>query len=134
MRNRDFDKKRTEVQVAADIREKLAWLLPMAESTLSLSQHPGMIGECLLTGSPGENDHVKVLKIQTLYHADRLKTEGYIKDMIMDLDIHIKARELRMGELLGSSTLDQSASQVVATGSASTCTGRPAIEFDRMID
>ncbi|KAF0902525.1 hypothetical protein E2562_017923 [Oryza meyeriana var. granulata] len=121
MRRRDRDDERTETQIVRDMSKKLEWLLPMAESTTRLSQHSGTIGECLLTGTLNGYDQAKVLKIQTLYHADKMKIEGYIKDMVMDLHLLIKAAKRKVDAAYQSSTLDQSAIQE-ATGLASTAT------------
>ncbi|EAZ17647.1 hypothetical protein OsJ_33183 [Oryza sativa Japonica Group] len=121
MRHGDFDDQRTETQIADEMTRRLEWLYPMAEFTIRLSQHTGMIRECLVSGSLSDRDQRKMLKVQTLYHADKMKTDGCIIDMVMDLHLLIKAARLRADAPHHSGPLDQPVSTSgSSTSSAST--------------
>uniref|UniRef100_A0A0E0MD49 DUF3475 domain-containing protein n=1 Tax=Oryza punctata TaxID=4537 RepID=A0A0E0MD49_ORYPU len=125
MRRDDFDDERTETQIADEMTRRLEWLYPMAEFTIRRSQNTGMIRECLVSGSLSDRDQgKKILKVQTLYHADKMKTDVCIIDMVMDLHLLIKAARLRANTPHHSGPLDQPGSiSGSSTSSASTSIG-----------
>lgn len=72
---------------------------------------------------PNGTDDGKVLKIQTLYHVDKEKTEGYILDMVLSLNNFVCGTHERLDKLLNNyNTSDRSARQK-ATNLASSSHG-----------
>ncbi|KAG8091145.1 hypothetical protein GUJ93_ZPchr0011g27542 [Zizania palustris] len=137
---------RTEARLRSELATTLDWLVPMADSTERLFRCNGMLGEWIAKGDLNREDESKPLKIQSLYYADRIKTEGYIKGMILALHHLIRAARQRLEEMSRERiTRDQSARQEAitddqsesesdeATSSASTSTGSSAGFMD-MID
>ncbi|CAI9114693.1 OLC1v1015472C1 [Oldenlandia corymbosa var. corymbosa] len=73
-------------QVKAEMEKTLHWLVPMATNTTKAHHGFGWVGEWANTGSEmnrktsGQTD---LLRIQTLHHADKEKTEAYILDLVV---------------------------------------------------
>ncbi|KAL5204338.1 hypothetical protein ABZP36_009209 [Zizania latifolia] len=138
---------RTEARLRSEMATTLDWLVPMADSTERLFRCNGMLGEWIAKGDLNREDESKPLKIQSLYYADRIKTEGYIKGMILALHHLIRATRLRLEEMSRERiTRDQSARQEAithdqsesesqeATSSASTSSTGASAGFMDMID
>lgn len=76
----------TVAQIKAEMEKTLQWLVPLATNTTKAHHGFGWVGEWANTGSEvnrkpaGQND---LLKIETLYHADKEKTEHYILDLVV---------------------------------------------------
>ncbi|KAH6763687.1 Ikzf5, partial [Perilla frutescens var. frutescens] len=76
----------TVPQIKAEMEKTLQWLVPMATNTTKAHHGFGWVGEWANTGSEmnrkatGETD---LLRIETLYHADKEKTEAYILDLVV---------------------------------------------------
>lgn len=74
-------------QIKAEMEKTLQWLVPMATNTTKAHHGFGWVGEWANTGSEmnhkptDQTDHL--LRIETLYHADKEKTEAYILDLVI---------------------------------------------------
>lgn len=73
-------------QIKAEMDKTLRWLVPIATNTTKAHHGFGWVGEWANTGSEmnrkpaGQAD---LLKIETLHHADKIKTESYILELIV---------------------------------------------------
>lgn len=73
-------------QIKAEMEKTLQWLVPMATNTTKAHHGFGWVGEWANTGSEvnrkptGQTD---LLRIETLHHADKEKTEAYILDLVV---------------------------------------------------
>ncbi|KAL3641363.1 DNAJ domain protein [Castilleja foliolosa] len=76
----------TAPQIKAEMEKTLHWLVPMATNTTKLHHGFGWVGEWANTGSEmnrqpaGPTD---LLRIETLHHADKEKTESHILDLVV---------------------------------------------------
>ncbi|GLT29880.1 hypothetical protein SLA2020_047160 [Shorea laevis] len=76
----------TVPQIKAEMEKTLQWLVPIATNTTKAHHGFGWVGEWANTGSElnrkpaGQTD---LLRIETLHHADREKTEAYILDLVV---------------------------------------------------
>ncbi|XP_040998511.1 protein PSK SIMULATOR 1-like isoform X1 [Juglans microcarpa x Juglans regia] len=73
-------------QIKAEMEKTLQWLVPIATNTTKAHHGFGWVGEWANTGSEvnrkpaGQTD---LLKIETLHHAGKEKTETYILELVM---------------------------------------------------
>lgn len=73
-------------QIKAQMEKTLQWLVPMATNTTKAHHGFGWVGEWANTGSDvnrkpaGQAD---IIRIETLHHADKEKTEAYILDLVV---------------------------------------------------
>ncbi|XP_073223651.1 protein PSK SIMULATOR 1 isoform X2 [Cicer arietinum] len=85
-------------QIKAEMEKTLQWLVPIAANTTKAHHGFGWVGEWANTGSDvnrkpaGQTD---LLKIETLHHADKDKTEGYILELVIWL--HHLVSQVRVG-------------------------------------
>ncbi|CAN4099901.1 unnamed protein product [Withania somnifera] len=71
----------TVQQIKAEMEKTLQWFVPMATNTTKAHHGFGWVGEWANTGKPsGQTD---LLRIETLYHADKEKTEAYILELVL---------------------------------------------------
>ncbi|TYG69999.1 hypothetical protein ES288_D05G276700v1 [Gossypium darwinii] len=76
----------TVPQIKAEMEKTLQWLVPIATNTTKAHHGFGWVGEWASTGSEvnhkpaGQTD---LLRIETLHHADKEKTEVYILDLVV---------------------------------------------------
>ncbi|XWS24854.1 hypothetical protein CRYUN_Cryun27aG0020700 [Craigia yunnanensis] len=76
----------TVPQIKAEMEKTLQWLVPIAANTTKAHHGFGWVGEWANTGSEmnhkpaGQTD---LLRIETLHHADKEKTEVYILDLVV---------------------------------------------------
>ncbi|KAI7729149.1 hypothetical protein M8C21_028378, partial [Ambrosia artemisiifolia] len=76
----------TMPQIKAEMEKTLQWLVPVATDTTKAHQGFGWVGEWANTGNEfgkktaGSNN---IIRLQTLYHADRQKMDRYILDLII---------------------------------------------------
>ncbi|KVI05217.1 Protein of unknown function DUF3475 [Cynara cardunculus var. scolymus] len=76
----------TMPQIKAEMEKTLQWLVPVATDTTKAHQGFGWVGEWANTGNEfgkktaGSNS---IIRLQTLYHADKQKMDRYILDLIM---------------------------------------------------
>ncbi|KAL9173357.1 hypothetical protein ABFS82_03G108600 [Erythranthe guttata] len=76
----------TVPQIKAEMEKTLQWLVPMATNTTKAHHGFGWVGEWANTGSDmnrklsGQTD---LLRIETLHHADKEKTEAHILDLVV---------------------------------------------------
>ncbi|XP_059630869.1 protein PSK SIMULATOR 1 [Cornus florida] len=73
-------------QIKAEMEKTLQWLIPIATNTTKAHHGFGWVGEWANTGSEvnrkpaGQAD---LLRIETLYHADKERTETYILELVV---------------------------------------------------
>ncbi|XP_065881666.1 protein PSK SIMULATOR 2-like [Euphorbia lathyris] len=75
----------TVAQVKAEIEKTLHWLVPVATNTNKAHQGFGWVGEWANTGSEfGKNTTTQnnLIRLQTLYHADKQKADMYILELV----------------------------------------------------
>ncbi|KAG5004844.1 hypothetical protein JHK86_028983 [Glycine max] len=88
----------TVPQIKAEMEKILQWLVPIAANTTKAHHGFGWVGEWANTGSEfnrkpaGQTD---LLKIETLHHADKDKTEAYILELVIWL--HHLVSQVRVG-------------------------------------
>ncbi|KAJ0496110.1 hypothetical protein HanHA89_Chr13g0495981 [Helianthus annuus] len=76
----------TMPQIKAEMEKTLQWLVPVATDTTKAHQGFGWVGEWANTGNEfgkktaGSNN---IIRLQTLYHADKQKMDRYILDLII---------------------------------------------------
>ncbi|XP_022718210.1 uncharacterized protein LOC111276715 [Durio zibethinus] len=76
----------TVSQIKAEMEKTLQWLVPFANNTTKAHHGFGWVGEWANTGSEvnrkpaGQTD---LLRIETLHHADKEKTEVFIFDLVL---------------------------------------------------
>ncbi|KAI3816991.1 hypothetical protein L1987_10777 [Smallanthus sonchifolius] len=76
----------TMPQIKAEMERTLQWLVPVATDTTKAHQGFGWVGEWANTGNEfgkktaGSNN---IIRLQTLYHADKQKMDHYILDLII---------------------------------------------------
>ncbi|PON58438.1 hypothetical protein PanWU01x14_166500 [Parasponia andersonii] len=76
----------TIVQIKFEMEKTLRWLVPIANNTTKAHHGFGWVGEWANTGSDvnrkptGQTD---LLRIETLHHADKEKTEAYILELVV---------------------------------------------------
>ncbi|XP_010256310.1 PREDICTED: uncharacterized protein LOC104596728 isoform X2 [Nelumbo nucifera] len=79
----------TVPQIKAEMEKTLQWLVPIATNTTKAHHGFGWVGEWANTGSEvnrkpaGQAD---LIRIETLHHADKEKTEAYILDLVVWLN------------------------------------------------
>lgn len=78
----------TVAQIKTEMDKTLRWLVPIANNTTKAHHGFGWVGEWANTGTDlnrkagGQAD---LIKIETLHHADKMKTESYILELIVGL-------------------------------------------------
>ncbi|XP_017248779.1 protein PSK SIMULATOR 2 isoform X2 [Daucus carota subsp. sativus] len=90
-RLQEFDAKEelTVPQIKAEMEKTLQWLVPVAADTTKAHQGFGWVGEWANTGmdfggkKTGANS--TVIRLQTLYHADKQKMDQYILELVVFL-------------------------------------------------
>ncbi|RWW76787.1 hypothetical protein BHE74_00015094, partial [Ensete ventricosum] len=89
-----FKEELTVPQIKCEMEKTLHWLVPIAFNTIRAHQGFGWVGEWAKTRI-GLNQiaaaRTGVVKIETLYHADKSKTETYILDLVVWLH-HLTVR------------------------------------------
>ncbi|KAM3305938.1 protein PSK SIMULATOR 1 [Capsicum chacoense] len=72
-------------QIKGEMEKTLQWLVPMAANTTKAHHGFGWVGEWANTGSDinRKPESPVDLRIETLYHADKEKTEAYILELVV---------------------------------------------------
>lgn len=79
----DAKEELTLPQIRAEMEKTLHWLVPVATNTTKVHQGFGWVGEWANTGSESsKKGSEKVIRLQTLYHADKQKTDFYILELL----------------------------------------------------
>ncbi|KAL6620293.1 hypothetical protein ACP70R_035432 [Stipagrostis hirtigluma subsp. patula] len=76
----------TVVQIKAEMEKTMRWLVPMANNTTKAHHGFGWVGEWANTGSELNcklSGHMDLTRIETLYHAEKEKTEAYILELVV---------------------------------------------------
>ncbi|OWM69428.1 hypothetical protein CDL15_Pgr013889 [Punica granatum] len=74
------------VEIKAEMEKTLQWLVPIASNTAKAHHGFGWVGEWANTGSEGNRKPtgpIDVIRIETLHHADKAKTESYILEQLL---------------------------------------------------
>ncbi|CAL9748003.1 unnamed protein product [Musa acuminata subsp. burmannicoides] len=89
-----FKEELTVPQIKCEMEKTLHWLFPIAINTIRAHQGFGWVGEWAKTRIELNQiaaAQTGVVKIETLYHADKAKTETYILDLVVWLH-HLTVR------------------------------------------
>ncbi|XP_051123566.1 protein PSK SIMULATOR 1 [Andrographis paniculata] len=81
-----LDEELTVPQIKAEMEKTLQWLVPMATNTTKAHHGFGWVGEWANTGSEMNRKPTgpaDLLRIETLHHADKAKTEACILDLVV---------------------------------------------------
>ncbi|KAJ7973953.1 DUF668 family protein [Quillaja saponaria] len=76
----------TVPQIKAEMEKTLQWLVPIATNTTKAHHGFGWVGEWANTGSEAghkPSGQTDLLRIETLHHADKGKTEAYILELVV---------------------------------------------------
>ncbi|XP_010499976.1 PREDICTED: uncharacterized protein LOC104777419 isoform X1 [Camelina sativa] len=75
----------TVPQIKAEMEKTLQWLVPVATNTTKAHHGFGWVGEWASSGSEANQRPAgqTILRIDTLHHADKEKTEVYILDLVV---------------------------------------------------
>ncbi|KAK8966908.1 hypothetical protein KSP40_PGU020206 [Platanthera guangdongensis] len=87
-----LDEKLTASQIKEEMEKTLQWLVPMASNTTKAHHGFGWVGEWACVGTElGHKPagHTSSTRIETLYYADKEKTDLYILDLIVLLHYFI---------------------------------------------
>lgn len=86
--------------IKAEMEKTLEWLVPIASNTVKSHHGFGWVGEWANSGfeaSDTSAEKADVIRIETLYHADKAKTEAYITDQLVWL--HYLVTQSRMASI-----------------------------------
>ncbi|KAK8572584.1 hypothetical protein V6N12_028637 [Hibiscus sabdariffa] len=81
----DTKEERSISQVKDEMGKTLQWLLPVATNTTKAHQGFGWVGEWANTGNEFGRSaaiNITLTRLQTLYHADKHKTDAYILELV----------------------------------------------------
>ncbi|KAF3631272.1 hypothetical protein BC332_12119 [Capsicum chinense] len=81
----DAKEELTIAQIKAEMEETLQWLVPVAADTTKAHQGFGWVGEWANTGSEfGKKNppQVTLIRLQTLYHADKQKMDYHVLELV----------------------------------------------------
>ncbi|XVE86435.1 hypothetical protein DITRI_Ditri18aG0034000 [Diplodiscus trichospermus] len=96
----------TVTEIKDEMEKTLQWLVPVATNTAKAHHGFGWVGEWANTGSElnrkPSTKPADVIRIETLYHADKEKTEAYILEQLLWL--HHLVNKSKSGVPLGSKT------------------------------
>lgn len=81
----EFREELTVQQIKADLDKTMNWLVPMATNTTKAHHGFGWVGEWANARSDNRKvwGQTDILRIETLYHADKEKTEAYILELVV---------------------------------------------------
>ncbi|KAK3166106.1 hypothetical protein QOZ80_1AG0041500 [Eleusine coracana subsp. coracana] len=88
-------------QIKAEMEKTLRWLVPIANNTTKAHHGFGWVGEWANTGSEVNckpSGQMDLTRIETLYHADKEKTEAYILELVVWLHHLISQSKNANGE------------------------------------
>ncbi|PAN27331.2 hypothetical protein PAHAL_5G073400 [Panicum hallii] len=89
------------VKEEAEMEKTLRWLVPIASNTTKAHHGFGWVGEWANTGSDVNckpTGQMDLTRIETLYHADKDKTEAYILELVLWLHHLISQSKTANGE------------------------------------
>ncbi|WRX30374.1 protein of unknown function DUF668 - like 7 [Theobroma cacao] len=81
----DTKEERSISQVKDEMEKTLQWLVPVATNTTKAHQGFGWVGEWANTGNEfgrSASTNSNLTRLQTLYHADKQKTDAYILELV----------------------------------------------------
>ncbi|XP_062227326.1 protein PSK SIMULATOR 1-like [Phragmites australis] len=91
----------TVSQIKAEMEKTLQWLVPIANNTTKAHHGFGWVGEWANTGSDVNckpTGQMDLTRVETLYHADKDKTEAYILELVVWLHHLISQSKTANGE------------------------------------
>ncbi|KAK1388541.1 Protein PSK SIMULATOR [Heracleum sosnowskyi] len=87
----EFKEDLSATQIEAQLEKTLKWLVPVATETTKAHQNFGWVGEWAYSGMFGKKTmNNSVIRLQTLYHADKGKLDQYILELVIWLHQLIK--------------------------------------------
>ncbi|XP_073065429.1 protein PSK SIMULATOR 1-like isoform X1 [Primulina eburnea] len=99
MQSFKIEKELTVTEIKDEMEKTLSWLVPTATNTAKDHHGFGWVGEWANTGSEQNRRTaaapIDVMKIETLQHADRQKTETYILDLLLWLNYLVSRSKSR---------------------------------------
>ncbi|KAI9073659.1 hypothetical protein K1719_044372 [Acacia pycnantha] len=84
----------TVPQIKAEMEKTLQWLIPIATNTTKAHHGFGWVGEWANSGPAGQT---YLLRIETLHHANKVKTEAYILELVVWLHILVSQATIGNG-------------------------------------
>lgn len=90
----------TIAEIKAEMEKTLQWLVPIASNTVKSHHGFGWVGEWANSGfeaSETPPEKADVVRIETLYHADKMKTEAYITDQLVWLHYLVSQSQASIG-------------------------------------
>ncbi|KAL0438411.1 UNVERIFIED_CONTAM: protein PSK SIMULATOR 2 [Sesamum latifolium] len=119
----DAKEELTVPQIKAEMEKSLQWLVPVATDTTKAHQGFGWVGEWANTGNEfgkKTSSQNNLIRLQTLYHADKRKVESWILELVTLLhrlislvryrDNGLKAQPARSPTNKGSNRISQTLS------------------------
>lgn len=111
------EKELTVTEIKDEMEKTLHWLVPVATNTAKAHHGFGWVGEWGNTGSESNNraaGPLDIMQIETLHHADKQKTEGYILDLLAWLNYLVSRSK---------ATADGGGAAIQSIGSKATANG-----------
>lgn len=90
----------TVTEIKAEMEKTLQWLVPIASNTVKSHHGFGWVGEWANSGvevSETPPEKADLVRIETLYHADKVKTEAYITDQLVWLHYLVSRSQANVG-------------------------------------
>lgn len=90
----------TVTEIKAEMEKTLQWLVPIASNTVKSHHGFGWVGEWANSGfeaSETPPEKADPVRIETLYHADKVKTEAYITDQLVWLHYLVSRSQANVG-------------------------------------
>ncbi|XP_028763951.1 uncharacterized protein LOC114722161 isoform X2 [Neltuma alba] len=84
----------TVPQIKAEMEKTLQWLVPIATNTTKAHHGFGWVGEWANTGPGGQT---YLLRIETLHHANKAKTEAYMLELVVWLHLLVSQAAISNG-------------------------------------
>lgn len=118
-------------EIKAEMEKTLQWLVPFATNTTKAHHGFGWVGEWANTGSEVNRKPTyptDSLRIETLHHADKEKTEEYILELVIWLH-HLVCQSKAINGTLRSPPVKSPIRSPTQTGIVQLSTSRPASPF-----
>lgn len=90
----------TVTEIKAEMEKTLQWLVPIASNTVKSHHGFGWVGEWANSGfeaSETPPEKADPVRIETLYHADKVKTEAYVTDQLVWLHYLVSRSQANVG-------------------------------------
>ncbi|XP_028965280.1 protein PSK SIMULATOR 1-like [Malus domestica] len=91
-----FKEEHTIAEIKAEMKKTLQWLVPIATNTTKAHYCSGWVGEWAMNWKPAGTD---LLRIETLHHADKNRTEAYILELVVWLHHLVNQSRVSIGSI-----------------------------------